>query len=89
MDRRRPKEGTALMMVALPQTRSERLMALKEIGIFDSPTELEQKLDSLRAVNRQLASRNEDLEKSVLSRAVRLALQKKILSYGNKTVIFD
>jgi formyltetrahydrofolate deformylase len=36
-----------------------------------------------------LVRKGEDLEKAVLSRAVRLALQKKILSYGNKTVIFD
>ncbi len=31
----------------------------------------------------------EDLEKAVLSRAVRWALEHKILSYGNKTVVFD
>ena len=36
-----------------------------------------------------LVRKGEDLEKVVLSRAVRLALQKKILSYGNKTVVFD
>ncbi|MCK5082983.1 MAG: formyltetrahydrofolate deformylase [Candidatus Omnitrophica bacterium] len=36
-----------------------------------------------------LVRKGEDLEKVVLSRAVRLALQKKILSYSNKTVIFD
>ena len=36
-----------------------------------------------------LMRKGEDLEKAVLSRAVRLALQKKILSYGNKTVVFD
>lgn len=36
-----------------------------------------------------LVRKGEDLEKAVLNRAVRLALQKKILSYGNKTVIFD
>ena len=36
-----------------------------------------------------LVRKGEDLEKMVLSRAVRLALQKKILSYSNKTVIFD
>ena len=36
-----------------------------------------------------LVLKGEDLEKVVLSRAVRLALQKKILSYSNKTVIFD
>jgi len=36
-----------------------------------------------------LMRKGEDLEKVVLNRAVRLALQKKILSYSNKTVIFD
>lgn len=36
-----------------------------------------------------LVRKGEDLERVVLNRAVRLALQKKILSYGNKTVIFD
>ncbi len=36
-----------------------------------------------------LVRKGEDLEKVVLSRAVRLVLQKKILSYGNKTVVFD
>lgn len=36
-----------------------------------------------------LIRKGEDLERIVLSRAVRLALQKKILSYGNKTVVFD
>jgi formyltetrahydrofolate deformylase len=36
-----------------------------------------------------LVRKGEDLERVVLSRAVRLALQKKILSYGHKTVVFD
>ncbi len=36
-----------------------------------------------------LVRKGEDLEKVVLSRAIRLALQKKVLSYGNKTVIFN
>ena len=36
-----------------------------------------------------LVRKGEDLEKVVLNRALRLALQKKILSYSNKTVIFD
>ena len=36
-----------------------------------------------------LVQKGEDLEKVVLGRAVRLALQKKILNYGHKTVIFD
>ncbi|MCR4337523.1 MAG: formyltetrahydrofolate deformylase [Candidatus Omnitrophica bacterium] len=30
-----------------------------------------------------------DVEKAVLNRTVHLALQRKILSYGNKTVVFD
>jgi len=36
-----------------------------------------------------LVRNGQDLEKVVLSRAVRWHLQKKILCYGNKTVIFD
>ncbi len=36
-----------------------------------------------------LVRKGEDLEKAVLSRAVRWHLEKKILSYGNKTVVFD
>lgn len=36
-----------------------------------------------------LVRKGEDLERVVLNRAVRLALQKKILRYGNKTVVFD
>jgi formyltetrahydrofolate deformylase len=36
-----------------------------------------------------LIRKGEDLERVVLNRALRLALQKKILSYGNKTIIFD
>jgi formyltetrahydrofolate deformylase len=36
-----------------------------------------------------LVNKSQDLEKSVLSRAVRLHLDKKILVYGNKTVVFD
>ncbi len=41
--------------------------------------------DSLR----DLVQKGEDLEKVVLSRAVRWALEKKVLCYGNKTVVFD
>jgi len=41
--------------------------------------------DSLKDVIRK----GEDLERIVLSRAARWHLQKKILAYGNKTVIFD
>ena len=36
-----------------------------------------------------LKRKGQDLEKIVLSRAVRWYLQRKILTYGNKTVIFD
>ncbi len=41
--------------------------------------------DSLEDMKRK----GEDLEKVVLSRAVRWHLEKKILCYGNKTVVFD
>jgi formyltetrahydrofolate deformylase len=33
--------------------------------------------------------KGEDLEKIVLSRAVRWHLERKILCYGHKTVVFD
>ena len=36
-----------------------------------------------------LKRKGEDLEKLVLSRAVRWQLERKILCYGNKTVVFD
>ncbi|MBF0489255.1 MAG: formyltetrahydrofolate deformylase [Candidatus Omnitrophica bacterium] len=36
-----------------------------------------------------LVRKGEDLERVVLNRAVRLYLEKKILCYGNKTVVFD
>jgi len=36
-----------------------------------------------------LVRKGEDLEKMVLSRAVRWHLEKKVLCYGNKTVVFD
>ena len=36
-----------------------------------------------------LIRKGEDLERVVLSRAVRWHLERKILSYGNKTVVFD
>ncbi len=35
------------------------------------------------------ADQHTDLEKVVLARAVRLHLKRRILTYGNKTVIFD
>jgi len=41
--------------------------------------------DSLEDLKRK----GEDLEKAVLSRAVRRHLERKILCYGNKTVVFD
>jgi formyltetrahydrofolate deformylase len=36
-----------------------------------------------------LIRKGRDLEKVVLARAVRLHLTHKVLTYGNKTVIFD
>lgn len=36
-----------------------------------------------------LVRKGQDIEKTVLSRAVRLHLQHRILTYGNKTVVFD
>lgn len=36
-----------------------------------------------------LVRKGEDLERAVLNRALRLVLQKKILSYDNKTIVFD
>jgi formyltetrahydrofolate deformylase len=49
--------------------------------------------DTVRITHRDaledLIRKGEDLEKSVLSRAVRWHLQKKILCYANKTVVFD
>jgi formyltetrahydrofolate deformylase len=36
-----------------------------------------------------LVARGRDLERMVLSRAVRWHLERRILSYGNKTVVFD
>ncbi len=38
---------------------------------------------------KDLILKGEDLEKAVLNRAVRWHLEKKILCYGNKTVVFD
>src|SRR5207248_562023 len=37
----------------------------------------------------QLIAKGRDLEKAVLSRAVRWHLEHRILFYGNKTVVFD
>ena len=36
-----------------------------------------------------LVRKGQDLEKIVLSRALRLSLERKILCYGNKTVVFS
>ena len=38
---------------------------------------------------RELIEKGRDLEKFVLSRAVRRHLQNRVLDYGNKTVVFD
>ena len=58
---------------------------------LDSGPIIEQ--DTLRISHRDtltdLVQKGEDLEKAVLFRAVRWALDKKILCYRNKTVIFD
>ncbi|OGX39917.1 MAG: formyltetrahydrofolate deformylase [Omnitrophica WOR_2 bacterium RIFCSPLOWO2_12_FULL_50_9] len=49
--------------------------------------------DTVRVTHRDslddLVRKGEDLERMVLSRAVRWHLERKILCYGNKTVIFD
>ncbi len=44
---------------------------------------------SHRDALKDLIRKGEDLEKMVLSRALRLAIEHKILTYNNKTVIFD
>ena len=44
---------------------------------------------SHRDTKDDMVRKGEDLEKMVLSRAVRLALEWKILRYGNKTVVFE
>jgi formyltetrahydrofolate deformylase len=49
--------------------------------------------DTVRVTHRDalvdLVRKGQDLERMVLSRAVRLSLQRKILCYNNKTVIFE
>ena len=49
--------------------------------------------DTVRVSHRDgitdLIRKGEDLEKMVLSRAVRWQIERKILAYGNKTVVFD
>jgi len=36
-----------------------------------------------------LVRKGKDLEKLVLSRAIRLHIERKILVYGNKTIVFE
>jgi formyltetrahydrofolate deformylase len=36
-----------------------------------------------------LIRKGRDLEKMVLARAVRLHLERRVLTYGNKTVVFE
>jgi formyltetrahydrofolate deformylase len=59
--------------------------ALDEGPIIAQDTVSVSHRDSLEDLKRK----GEDLEKVVLSRAVRWHLERKILCYGNKTVIFD
>jgi formyltetrahydrofolate deformylase len=44
---------------------------------------------SHRDTTEDLIQKGRDLEKIVLSRAVRWHIENRILLYGNKTVIFD
>jgi formyltetrahydrofolate deformylase len=44
---------------------------------------------SHRDQGEDLVARGRDLERLVLSRAVRWHLDRRILCYGNKTVVFD
>ncbi|MEI7999345.1 MAG: formyltetrahydrofolate deformylase, partial [Candidatus Omnitrophota bacterium] len=59
--------------------------ALDEGPIIEQDTVGISHRDSLE----DLVRKGEDLERVVLSRAVRWHLEKKILCYGNKTVVFD
>jgi len=59
--------------------------ALDEGPIIEQDTVRISHRDSLE----DLVRKGEDLEKAVFSRAIRLALKRKILTYGNKTVVFD
>ena len=60
-------------------------------AVLDEGPIIEQ--DTVRISHRDaiedLVRKGEDLEKMVLSRAVRWYIEKKILCYGNKTVVFD
>lgn len=58
---------------------------LDEGPIIEQDTVRTSHRDSLADVMRN----GQDLEKAVLSRALRWHLEKKILCYGNKTVVFD
>jgi len=59
-------------------------------GLYDGPI-IEQ--DVVRISHRDsvddLLQKGRDLEKVVLSRAVRWHIENRILLYGNKTVVFD
>jgi formyltetrahydrofolate deformylase len=59
--------------------------ALDQGPIIDQDTVRISHRDSIEDLKRK----GQDLEKIVLSRAVRWYLQRKILTYGNKTVVFD
>jgi formyltetrahydrofolate deformylase len=59
--------------------------ALDEGPIIEQDTVRISHRDALK----DLMRKGEDLERVVLSRAVRWDLEKKILCYGNKTVVFD
>ncbi|MBU4016824.1 formyltetrahydrofolate deformylase, partial [Patescibacteria group bacterium] len=49
--------------------------------------------DVLRVSHRDsvedLAQKGKDMEKIVLSRAVKWHIENRVLTYGNKTVVFD
>jgi formyltetrahydrofolate deformylase len=59
--------------------------------ILDDGPIIEQDVDRIshRDQVEDLVARGRDLERMVLSRAVRWHLDRRILSYGNKTVVFD
>lgn len=52
-----------------------------ETGLFLSRVDRDAVLDLIR--------KGRDLERVVLARAVRLHLERRVLPYGNKTVVFD
>ncbi|MFA5260039.1 MAG: formyltetrahydrofolate deformylase, partial [Candidatus Omnitrophota bacterium] len=59
--------------------------ALDEGPIIEQDTVRVSHRDALQ----DLIRKGEDLEKAVSARAIRLFLEKRILRYGNKTVVFD